>query len=576
MPSSVPSQRPLLEKRPVPSRRILAIVLPELLCEVAAETLLIKGGKRHPLLDLPLAVITPGEGEKSANSVQIRAVNAMARRFGVTAGQTVVEASALLSRLVVREVSRKQAREALVRVAEVALEFGRTVSIELAADESEAGVNQSSTDESIADTVWVDITGSAHLRGGEQALAEELEAQIRGLGHQVRVAIADGKWLSRAFARWGHLKKGQRALIVPSGRAREHLANLPVIALPLSRETSSWLVRLGILNIEDLTKLPKKSVTARLGERAQKVLDLCEGHDDAPLIGYEPSRTLLEEKSWDEPAEGIEPLRFVLRGLSAKLSARLNGRGHAAQAIELTIQLDRGFARLRGIESIVKERFELSVPLWRDHELFRITSSRLERLKLGAPSVGLSLGVPKLTEATGRQLDLSRVSTGVNGYRGLEELPILLSELGADIGKHNVGILAIQDDHRPEAKSRLASAASIAKGGLHAHPTRGPRKARPRTSEPASEPTRAPTRLLPVPLPLDAPLKVGSTLSVGRQLYSIEKLSFERRLDAVEWWARPTGRDYLRLWLEGPRTGLSALVYVERKTGKRYLQAIFD
>jgi protein ImuB len=256
------------------------------------------------------------------------------------------------------------------------------------------------------------------------------------------------------------------------------------------------------------------------------------------------------------------------------------------------ILLDRGITRLRGIEPTVIERVELSMPLWRDHELLRIVSSRLERLELGAPSVGLALRVPSITEATGRQLDLSRVCGGVNGYRGLDELPILLSELKADIGKHNVGLLTVEDDHRPEAKSRLASAVPNGEPGARASvrkPSKavGPRKAHPREAhsrkahsrkamEPSGGPTRAPTRLLPVPVPIEAPLKVGSTLCIGKELYRIEKLDFEHRLDAVEWWLTPVGRDYSRLWLKGPRSSLGVLVYVERKTGKRYLQAVFD
>jgi hypothetical protein len=324
----------------------------------------------------------------------------------------------------------------------------------------------------------------------------------------------------------------------------------------------------------------------RLGARAQLVMELCSGRDSTPLAAYTPSRTLVEEKSWEEPVAGVEPLLFVLRGLVGKLSARLAGRGQAAQVVKLVVTLDRSIANLRGVDPTLEERFDLSMPLWRDHELFRVLSSRVERLKLGAPSLALRLEVPSITQATGRQLDLSRVSAGVfNAYRGLEELPVLLAELNADIGKNHLGVLSLVDDHRPESKSRLASAVSSAvKSAEGKHPQRGShrepkqlglRKVALAQGRPKLLPS-VPTRLLPVPVLLDAPLRVGGTLSVGRQLYSIEKLSFECRLDAVAWWVRPTGRDYLRLWLKGPQSGLGVLAYVERQTGRRYLQAIYD
>jgi hypothetical protein len=97
---------------------------------------------------------------------------------------------------------------------------------------------------------------------------------------------------------------------------------------------------------------------------------------------------------------------------------------------------------------------------------------------------------------------------------------------------------------------------------------------------------------------LTSPLGVGETLVVGTHLYSIQKLRFVQRLESVKWWTtQPTSRDYLRLWLSekrGPaeRSGLNArdakdakragqggveaLVFIDRATGKRYLQAIAD
>jgi len=75
---------------------------------------------------------------------------------------------------------------------------------------------------------------------------------------------------------------------------------------------------------------------------------------------------------------------------------------------------------------------------------------------------------------------------------------------------------------------------------------------------------------------LEAALRPGATLSIDRRLYNIERVLFEERLDSVEWWSRPVNRDYLRLLLRGSGGVLEALVYVERDSGKRFLQAIAD
>jgi hypothetical protein len=85
-----------------------------------------------------------------------------------------------------------------------------------------------------------------------------------------------------------------------------------------------------------------------------------------------------------------------------------------------------------------------------------------------------------------------------------------------------------------------------------------------------------PTRLLPHPVELSSVISVGSTLLLGHTLYTIERLRFEQRLDSVEWWSRPVARDYLRLWLSSESGGLDALVFVDRHSGRRFLQAVGD
>lgn len=595
-------------------RRIVAVVLPELLCEIAAEAL-VKEPKQGALVEVPLAVVLDTE----QTAAKLDAVNRVARRFGVSTGQTIVEAQAFLSQLVVRTLDPEKVRVALARVAEVALGYGSVVSVE---SEQTLGDGRPAPD-----TVWIDITGAAHLKGGEQELAEELHDQVRALGHEVRLAIANGKHIAQAIARWGIPAPGERRVcVVPEERTVRTLAALPIVALPFEKERAGWLLRLGVHSVADLTKLPRKAAVSRLGAEADRVLDLCRGIDEAPLVAYRPERRLVEERSWEHPVTGCEPLVFALRGLTSRLSARLAGRGEAAQVIELEVFLDKSIAALRKTPAVVELRFELASPLWRERELLRVLCSRVERLSLKAPSVGVRCSIPSITHAVERQLDLSRALGGrFGGTRGQEDLPVLLAELNADIGKENVGVLAVHHDHRPEAKSVLVSALPELEPEVsraRARKTGGGRtgvgkvagtraKARrkrapsapidsrflPRKTNPASVPEAlqqnlprlaAPsanaftglgamiTRLLATPVPLKAPLKPGAVLSVGTQLYSIESMNFACRLEAVEWWTRPVSRDYFKVMLKGAYGVFEGLVYVELDSGKRYLQAIVD
>jgi protein ImuB len=548
-----------------------------------------------PALDAPGGASTDGESQVKASSL-LDAVNAEAKRLGVREGQSIAEARAFLANLLVRAVPRELVQRELGRIAEMVLAFGPLVSFEE------------------PDTVWVDVTGSAHLFGGEAAVAAEISSRVRSLGHVVRVAIADGPLLARAFARWstssvqpaGSLStvtakaraSEQEGHVIPSERTIDELAKLPVMALPLSADSAAWLARLGILTVGDIAALPRASAAARLGSNAAQVLALCQGRDDAPLLAHQPERVLVEESSWEEPVSGFEPLLFVLKGLASRLSARLSGRGEAARALILTIRFDRSIALLNDAEPSKTLHFDLASPLYREEELRRVVASRLERMKLPAPTLGLRLEVPAIVPAVARQLDLSSVSKGLLAGVTDHELSVLLAELGADIGKERVGVLKVLDAHCPEAQSALFAADL----GPRKNAKRGVRKTRsvPPVSEPEStldaathdkvrsierplplakplSMVRSPTRLLPAPVRLRTALRVGGTLAIDHRLYTIEHVAFERRLEGVKWWSNvPISRDYVRLWLNGKEGGIEALVYVDRESGARYLQAIAD
>ncbi|HWZ90091.1 MAG TPA: DNA polymerase Y family protein, partial [Polyangiaceae bacterium] len=422
---------------PAPARRVLALVLPELLCELAEERLLwgVQRGSAKKSKPLGVVLVAGSEPQKRTSpgaeleaepkpisaTAKLSAVNESARRYGVREGQSIAEACALVASLVVREVTQVEVRETLGRIAEVGLSLGATVAVEA------------------PDTVCLDITGSAHLQGGEVALACEFANRVRGMGHSVRIAISDGPRLARAFARWfmpGAAEPEDRGVcVVPSERTVSALSALPLMALPIPAETVAWFVRLGVFTVGELRALPKQALGSRLGEATLSVSELCAGRDGAPLVAYTPERTVIESSAWDEPVTGSEPLLFVLGGLVSRVSARLTGRGEAAHSLVLTILYDPAIARFRAEKTEHTLRFKLAAPLHRADEIRRILSARVSRLKLAAPSLGLRLEVPKLLPAVSRQLELSQVLAGVTvGTAADDEIPVLIAELASEIG----------------------------------------------------------------------------------------------------------------------------------------------
>jgi protein ImuB len=535
------------------SRRVVAVVLPQLACELVRQRVAISGP-----LGVMLAPLAEGEGgaafEPPATAV-LDVVDDEARRYGVRPGQKVAEAAALVGRLSVHRVTHAELDAALGRVAEIALGLGTTAALRLTETSS---AERSLTGAAPFDTVWLDVTGAAHLVGGEEALLDELAARLAPLGHRVRAALADGPRLAQALARWGTLA-GCPA-VAPAGQGAHALAPLPVAALPVEAETASFLVRLGVITVGDLARLPRASLAARLGARAAEVLELAAGRDAAPLVPYAPPRVLEEDARFEEGVEGAEALLFVLRAMTTRLGARLAARGEAASRLEVTIPLDRSIARLRGVTERLAFHVELPAPLAEPNDLLRALKAKLERTELPAPAVGLALTIPQIAPARRVQLDLSR-GTAVSP----DVLPALLAELSAEIGAERVGVLEVVDALAPEQRSRLvpvSPGAKVARGlGL-----------------PCPLEITEPTRLLPAAVGVGR-ITRGGVGAVDRQLYAFERVRFSMRLDGVAWWTlSPTSRDYVSAWLAAGAPGSpgascgEAWAYVDRATGEGFLQ----
>jgi protein ImuB len=600
-------------------RRIVAIVLPQLACEIARRKRTESGARAEgPAPRGPIGVLLEPDGAEAGDvsSAVLDAVEDEARRYGVRPGQRVTEASALLAGLWVQRVTYGEIDAALGRVAEVALGFGPTAAVELRAAPADAP--RTAWGDAPFDTVWLDVTGAAHLAGGEEALLAELEERVGALGHRARLSIAGGPRLAQALARWAPGVLGTpgargagRYPIAPSAKAdaARAIAPLPVQALPIAPDAASFLMRLGVITVGDLARLPRAKAAARLGPNAVQVLDLAGGSDDAVLCTYTPPREIVESASFEEGVESTEALLFVLRGMASRAAVRLGARGEACSRLEVKLALDRSIAKLRlqdregdeaaatGEGGSIGFHVDLPAPLASEADLVRAVRARLERMDLIAPAVGVTLSIAQIVPAPRVQLDLSRAQAV-----DPDSLPALLAELSAEIGPDRLGLLSVEDAHRPEAQSRLVPVTLDDAG--KARSARREQLAFPGAWSRRDEAIPPPARLLPAPIPLGK-VGGGGMVAIGDSpkapseggdphVFAIEALTHLMRLDGVEWWTRtPASRDYARAWLvsgseEGRleraargKTGVrtangEALVYVMRRTGEVFLQGWYE
>ncbi len=489
-------------------RRIACIALPEIRLEVVPP--------EHRGVTGPIAVVVARSAGGKRGAVQterdvlgntrLDVASRAARALGVRVGQTVAAARAKCADLRVRVVAEGAVQVALARLAEAALAFGPATGFDASTD-----------------VVWVDVGGCAHLHGGEAALARSLEAHVQAMGHRCRVAVASGPRLASAIARFAVSRK-PGPIVAPAGSEAEAMKVLPIAALALDDETTTWFRNLGLSRCGELQKLPRRALGTRLGERAHDVMQLLDGEDRAPLDPHRPAEVPEERVELEWGAASIESLAFVLKSLCDRLSARLQGRGVGAARLELVLTLDR--ALCRGASHRSSLTITLPVPLVRAADLLAVVRSRLEHHTLAAPVLVVMLRVTELARMQGRTLDLLEPEPVAD-----RALPRLVAELSAELGADRVGVLEIVDTWVPEERTRMAP--------FGARP--------PAVRHPLVTSALEPTRLVP-----------PQTLEPR----DVTPQSPPVRLEGIEWWRRPVQRrNLVTAWRATGREG--ALAWIE-------------
>ncbi|SEQ26933.1 impB/mucB/samB family protein [Thalassovita taeanensis] len=138
-----------------------------------------------------------------------------------------------------------------------------------------------------ADGLLLNITGAAHLFGGEAAMLDDMRHRLARAGVTVRIGLADTRGAAWALA---HFREGY----AKTGHTQARLTPLPIAALRLDDKTRIALQRIGIQRISDLIALPRTTVTRRFGPDVLMRLDQALGRQpeqiftDAPLTPHGP------------------------------------------------------------------------------------------------------------------------------------------------------------------------------------------------------------------------------------------------------------------------------------------------
>jgi len=166
------------------------------------------------------------------------------------------------------------------------------------------------------DGVMLDITGCAHLFGGEAGLRAKLLARFAG----ARLAIA-----GNAAAAWGLARCGVEG--------SEDILPLPLAALRLEARTITKLRRIGVRIVGEMARLPRAGLVAGYGQAPATRLAQALGLAPEVLRWTSAPPDWREVEHYAEPIFAPAQLRGALERLAEKLCGRLADAALGATAL---------------------------------------------------------------------------------------------------------------------------------------------------------------------------------------------------------------------------------------------------
>jgi protein ImuB len=301
--------------------------------------------------DQPLAIV-----DQVGNAQVISSLNVPAQIAGCHMGQPLRDAHAMCHGLITR--ARAPLAEAHFRTVlrRWAGKFSPWVS-----EEGETGL-------------VADLSGCAHLFGGEAALMQAVQHDCDDMGLSVCMGLADTRGAAWALARFADqeaslarsgdaisqearatraraakrrhwtkggtaphraVKSGANLRIAPPGQAWSVLGPLPIAALRLEPDMVAQLNRLGLRRIQDLTGQPRAALARRFGKGLVMRLDQAMGSAPEPISPAKPPDHFAVRLTLPEPIGLKDDIMAGIDRLLPPLCTKLETKQKAIRSLRL-------------------------------------------------------------------------------------------------------------------------------------------------------------------------------------------------------------------------------------------------
>ncbi|WP_417494087.1 DUF6504 family protein [Maricaulis sp.] len=475
---------------------------------------------------LPFALVHTSTGGE-----RLYALNHEAARLGLRRGQALADAKALEPGLRIAPFAPDADRRLLGAFARWCGRWSPWT----APDPGEPG----------EDGVMVDISGCAHLFGGEEALVSAALQAVRGQGLTAHAAIAPTIGLAWGLARFPARRAATGWLIAHDVPASLHA--LPVEGLRIG-ETAARLRRFGLKRVGDIAGLPRANLARRFGPDLVRRLDQARGQEDETLNPLQPKTPFRARRRFAEALLLLKGIKQGVRETAETLCAHLESEGRGLRRAELNLFRVDGKIHLLIIGT--------AAPVRDAAHIARLFNEKLDRAEI---DIGFGIDVIELNATataplSGRQSGLTGDASLDDNRLDAEDFARLTDRLSVRLGEARVKRAARRDSHIPEraagwsGEANPAGAALMLReaGGQHAFLLTPERPllilARPEPAEAVAEIPDGPPR----------------SFVWRRTRHQVRQAEGPERL-APEWWrpesrASPKTRDYFRIeTIEGRR-----------------------
>lgn len=380
---------------------------------------------RAPLMGRPMVLI-----ERIGQREVVTAACPVALALDLLPGMAAAHARALVGDLEVRDADPAGDRAWLDRLALHAVGHWTPVA-------STSGM----------DGIWLDLTGTSHLHGGEARFCARVLRFLARLGFTGRLAIAGTPGAAHALARFG----GEAVTLLAPGGEAAALAGAPIAALRLEPPALAAAARFGLERVGDLYPMPRGPLARRLGLASVTRLDQALGRAAEPIVPVVPFEAPLVSRRLLEPIGTAEAIAQVIADLVDDLVALLQARGLGVRTAVITAE------RVDGADQ------HLSIGASRatrdPRHLVRMFGLRIDRLEPGLGIEAMHLRVPH-SEPLGARIAGALLIDG----DAAPDLAPAIDQLAGRAGEAAVFRIGLEQSDVPERAVRRLSALAEPEG----------------------------------------------------------------------------------------------------------------